>query len=231
MSPETVLTSNFVSLEKAVNVLGFNDTQEADQEMAEADAPVQAPAAGTPPHSDETSCKQGRLQDKILDWVMKNIFHSRREIRCAACVWLVCLLAYTDRHPKIVSKLPDMQHALLTLVGDSSEVTQEMASRGLSIVYTLGDRDTRRHLVSGLVQVLQGGSTGVREVKLEGDTKLFEEGQLGKAPGRDVAHHTGVKLLELSPARLTSPSGLFLPSCEGKKARLSQKVAQRRLSQ
>ena len=40
--------------------------------------------------------------------------------------------------------------------GDSSEITQEMASRGMSRVYGLGDESSRSELLGSLVGTLQG---------------------------------------------------------------------------
>lgn len=34
---------------------------------------------------------------------------------------------------------------------------QEMASKGMSVVYSLGDEDTRKQLLDGLMGTLQGG--------------------------------------------------------------------------
>ncbi len=47
-----------------------------------------------------------------------------------------------------------------------------MASRGVSIVYSLGDDATRGRLVEALVGVLQGGAKAKQAVKLSGETKV-----------------------------------------------------------
>ena len=46
------------------------------------------------------------------------------------------------------------QEAFSSLLGDSNELTQDMASRGMSIVYAVGDSDAREKLVAGLVGTL-----------------------------------------------------------------------------
>ena len=78
------------------------------------------------------------------------------QVRCAGCVWLLSLVSYTSRHPKIIPLLPDIQEAFSHLLGDQSELTQEMASRGMSVVYSLGDESAQKQLLDGLMGVLQG---------------------------------------------------------------------------
>ena len=56
---------------------------------------------------------------------------------------------------------------------------QEMASRGVSLVYQMGDDDTRQRLVASLVGVLQGGAAARAAVKLQGDTQVGEGGGPG----------------------------------------------------
>lgn len=48
------------------------------------------------------------------------------------------------------------QEAFSGLLGDSNEVTQEMASRGISAVYAMSDEAARKQLLDGLVSTLQG---------------------------------------------------------------------------
>ncbi len=78
------------------------------------------------------------------------------QVRCAGCVWLLSLVSYTGKHPKLMPLLPDIQEAFSHLLGDPNELTQEMASRGMSVVYSLGDESAQKQLLDGLMGVLQG---------------------------------------------------------------------------
>ena len=49
-----------------------------------------------------------------------------------------------------------LQEAFSGLLGDANEVTQEMASRGVSAVYAMSDDAARKQLLDGLVSTLQG---------------------------------------------------------------------------
>lgn len=55
---------------------------------------------------------------------------------------------------------------------------QEMASRGVSLVYSLGDEVTRRTLMAALVGVLQGAPQAKTAVKLSGDTQVGIDTQI-----------------------------------------------------
>lgn len=46
------------------------------------------------------------------------------QVRCAGAVWLVSLLLYCGRHPRLLPLLPDVQQALSSLLGDQNELTQ-----------------------------------------------------------------------------------------------------------
>jgi len=78
------------------------------------------------------------------------------QVRCAGCVWLLSLVSYTGKNPKLMPLLPDIQEAFSHLLGDQNELTQEMASRGMSVVYSLGDESAQKQLLDGLMGVLQG---------------------------------------------------------------------------
>ena len=58
-----------------------------------------------------------------------------------------------------------------------------MASRGMSLVYQLGYEETRKQLVGALVGTLSGTAPRKRRaVKVEGDSKVFEDGTMGPTP-------------------------------------------------
>jgi proteasome component ECM29 len=66
-------------------------------------------------------------------------------------VWLTTLLSYNGRHLAMTARLKDIHEALSQLLGDPNELTQEMASRGMSLVYELGDEETKQECVGALV--------------------------------------------------------------------------------
>lgn len=61
-----------------------------------------------------------------------------------------------------------------------TELVQDVASRALGMVFTLSSNDGQEELSNLLLDQLVGGRRQVQ--KVADDTKLFEEGVLGKAP-------------------------------------------------
>lgn len=53
------------------------------------------------------------------------------------------------------------------MLGDQNELTQELASQGMSIVYDLGDASMKQNLVDALVNTLTGTSKRKRAIKVK----------------------------------------------------------------
>lgn len=60
------------------------------------------------------------------------------------------------------------------------EFVQDVASRGLGLVYNLSDPTSQNDLANSLLDQLMGGKRKVN--KVNEDTELFAEGMLGKTP-------------------------------------------------
>lgn len=60
------------------------------------------------------------------------------------------------------------------------DIVQDIASKGLGLVYESCDENLRAEMLDGLLDQLNSGRRTVQ--KVTDDTKLFEEGQLGKSP-------------------------------------------------
>ena len=80
------------------------------------------------------------------------------QVRAAGCVWLVALASFTRRPRALLGRLGELHEAFSALLGDAGETTPEMASRGLSVVYTLGDRGAQEQLLASLMGTLQGAA-------------------------------------------------------------------------
>lgn len=210
-TPEEILSTPFASLaawkqqqerrQATAGPVAPSTTKQPQQQQGAEEAPMEvegggeapAPAAaasfaaGTAaaaPVVIRDSPALAAAQRQILTAVVEEcMVSSRVEVRCAGAVWLVSLLLHCGRHPRLVPLLPDIQEALSQLLGDQNELTQEMSSRGLAAVYDMADEATRKALLDSLVGTLSGAPQKRRAVKLSGDSKLFESGQLGSVPG------------------------------------------------
>lgn len=62
----------------------------------------------------------------------------------------------------------------------STDIVQDIASKGLSLVHINSKQEERENLVSNILDQFTQGRRTVQQVTA--DTKLFEEGQMGKSP-------------------------------------------------
>ncbi|XP_077218029.1 ARM repeat superfamily protein isoform X2 [Tasmannia lanceolata] len=127
-------------------------------------------------------------RDIVRDMITKKLFDvllysSRKEERCAGTVWLLSLTMYCGHHSKIQKLLPEIQEAFSHLLGEQNELTQELASQGMSIVYELGDSSMKMDLVNALVSTLTGSGKRKRAIKLMEDSEVFQEGAIGESLG------------------------------------------------
>lgn len=60
------------------------------------------------------------------------------------------------------------------------EFIQDVAARGLTLVHDLSDAQTKSDLAAALLSQLIDGKQQVNQIT--GDTKIFEDGVLGKTP-------------------------------------------------
>lgn len=77
------------------------------------------------PEAQSASPEREEVQDLILDQILGQLMYDPADsVRAAACVWLVSLCRFTDRQPRLVSRLADIQEAFSSLLGDSNETAQ-----------------------------------------------------------------------------------------------------------
>lgn len=121
------------------------------------------------------------VRDAITRKLFDDLLYStRKEERCAGTVWLLSITMYCGHNPAIQKMLPDIQEAFSHLLGEQNELTQELASQGMSIVYELGDASMKENLVHALVNSLTGSGKRKRAIKLVEDSEVFQEGVIGE---------------------------------------------------
>ncbi|XVF04907.1 hypothetical protein REPUB_Repub05bG0125300 [Reevesia pubescens] len=120
------------------------------------------------------------ISEKLFDALL---YSNRKEERCAGTVWLLSLTMYCGHHPTIQKMLPEIQEAFSHLLGEQHELTQELASQGMSIVYEIGDASMKKNLVDALVTTLTGSGKRKRAIKLVEDSEVFQEGTVGESLG------------------------------------------------
>ncbi|XP_053887475.1 proteasome adapter and scaffold protein ECM29 isoform X2 [Malaclemys terrapin pileata] len=116
----------------------------------------------------------------VLDLILnKHIVSPNPHIRQAACIWLLSLVKKLSTHKEIKSHLKEIQSAFVSVLSDNDELSQDVASKGLGLVYELGSEQDQQELVTTLVDTLMTGKRVKHEVT--GETVVFQ-GALGKTP-------------------------------------------------
>ncbi|KAJ6794863.1 proteasome-associated protein ECM29-like protein isoform X3 [Iris pallida] len=169
VTADLILKSNYSSLSQSSNYLS--------NEMPSA---ITSSTSGSDNIEESRIVARETIIRKIFDALL---YSSRKEERCSGTVWLVSLTMYCGCHPKIQQLLPEIQEAFSHLLGDQTELTQELASQGMSIVYELGDPSMKQDLVNALVSTLTGSGKRKRAIKLTNDSEVFQEGAIGESLG------------------------------------------------
>nr|CAD7409385.1 unnamed protein product [Timema cristinae] len=122
--------------------------------------------------------------DADLAWLLGELLVLARRPqpnpRQAACIWMLALLKHCPKGAPLRDRLADMQGAFMDLLTDPAEIVQDVASKGLALVYESSGEESQAELVHDLLEQLTSGRRAA--VQVTSDTQLFEEGALGKSP-------------------------------------------------
>uniref|UniRef100_A0A671ME43 Proteasome-associated protein ECM29 homolog n=1 Tax=Sinocyclocheilus anshuiensis TaxID=1608454 RepID=A0A671ME43_9TELE len=121
----------------------------------------------------------------IVPWVLSSVLSKyipspNPHVRQAACIWLLSLVKKLSHHKEIQSHLKEIQTAFISILSDPDELSQDVASKGLGLVYELGGEQDQQELVSTLVETLMTGKRAKHDVSE--DTEVFQGEALGKSP-------------------------------------------------
>ncbi|KAF9098763.1 hypothetical protein BGX23_005338 [Mortierella sp. AD031] len=121
------------------------------------------------------------VMDRILTTILDEMATSpKAATKKAACIWLLSLVKFCSNHPSVKLQLPKLHSVFSSLLSDRDELTQEVASKGIGLVYELGDQSIRSQLVGSLVGMFGEGRKAAP--KVTGETELFDGNALGQAP-------------------------------------------------
>ncbi|NXW10169.1 ECM29 protein, partial [Fregetta grallaria] len=116
----------------------------------------------------------------VLDLILnKHIISPNPHVRQAACIWLLSMVKKLSAHKAIKSHLKDIQSAFVSILSDSDELSQDVASKGLGLIYELGSEQDQQELVTTLVDTLMTGKRAKHD--MTGETVVFQGG-LSKTP-------------------------------------------------
>ena len=143
---------------------------------------VEAGARGDPK---TWSTTEDELVSATFEKTIEACRNTKPALRKASALWLLCLVQFIGHLEGGKRHLRKCQAAFATLLGDRDEVVQESGSRGLGLVYQIGDESLKRDLVRDLVQSFTSGNAKMSG-QVEEDTELFEENALPTGDGASV---------------------------------------------
>ncbi|XP_069812868.1 proteasome adapter and scaffold protein ECM29-like, partial [Dendropsophus ebraccatus] len=124
-------------------------------------------------------------ENDVVTWVLDQILNKHGvsvnpHVRQASCIWLLSIVKKLSNHQEIKSKLKEIQSAFISALSDNDELSQDVASKGLGLVYELGSEQDQQELVSILVDTLMTGKRAKHDVS--GETEVFQGSSIGKTP-------------------------------------------------
>ncbi|XP_036334369.1 proteasome-associated protein ECM29 homolog [Rhagoletis pomonella] len=130
-------------------------------------------------HTNNPYCND-EMFEKFMMSLVRLVPEPNVHSRQATSVWLLALIKNCSHRPAVLKNKEILQFAFTELLSDDSEFVQDVASRGLGLVYSLSDPNSQNDLANSLLDQLIGGKRQVN--KVSEDTELFAEGMLGKTP-------------------------------------------------
>lgn len=112
------------------------------------------------------------LLSAILPRLFKLIGHGSSLQRTAASTWLLCLVKFSFDQPAILFNFEKIQSAFSVALTDSNQFIQEVAAKGMSVLYEHSSGAVQNQLVE---QLLKTFSTGQRKVNADTQITLDEE--------------------------------------------------------
>lgn len=112
----------------------------------------------------------------ILKNVLQACAHTKPALRRAGCIWLLSLVQYLSDEAEIKENASRIHVAFMRFLADRDELVQELASRGLSIIYELGDAELKETLVKGLFKSFTDSETtnNLTSGTVDLETQLFD---------------------------------------------------------
>lgn len=147
-----------------LTILGYDDNDASDCDSVK---------------ENNTHCDEGTF-DKFLSEIITVVAHPNPASRHSTGIWLLALVKNCSKKPSISKRIDVLQNAFTELLSDDSEFVQDVASRGLGLLWEMSKDQS--NLADSLLNQLLGGKRQVVQVADDKNTKLFEEGVLGKTP-------------------------------------------------
>ncbi|RDD46246.1 Proteasome-associated protein ECM29-like protein [Trichoplax sp. H2] len=135
--------------------------------------------------SSKTIREPNQYDSELMRWLLDMLLtryatNPNPTIRQATCIWLFSILKYSGNMPELQNWLQKIQIIFINFLTENDEITQEMASSGLGLLYDVGGSTTKDTLVNMLVDTLTSGRKAGAHVT--SDTVVFKNNEVGETP-------------------------------------------------
>ncbi|EDV23342.1 uncharacterized protein TRIADDRAFT_57860 [Trichoplax adhaerens] len=135
--------------------------------------------------SSKTLREPNQYDSELMRWLLDMLLtryatNPNPTIRQATCIWLFSILKYSGNMPELQNWLQKIQIIFINFLTENDEITQEMASSGLGLLYDVGGSTTKDTLVNMLVDTLTSGRKAGAHVT--SDTVVFKNNEVGETP-------------------------------------------------
>lgn len=121
----------------------------------------------------------------VLDKVLVACDSTKPSLRKSACIWLLSLVQYLKNSSGITSRCNEIHLRFMKFLADRDEFVQDSASRGLSLVYEVGNTDLQESMVKSLLKSFTDSANemNMSSGSVSAETQLFDEGMLNTGEG------------------------------------------------
>lgn len=133
------------------------------------------------------------MLESMLDKIISDCKNTKPSLKKASAIWLLCLIQYVGDQQCVQFRLRQCQDAFARLLSDRDEIVQETGSRGLSLVYEMGDKNLKDDLVRDLVTSFTGSNAKLGGT-VTSETELFDAGALPTGDGSVTTYKDIVNL-------------------------------------
>lgn len=105
--------------------------------------------------------------------------------RKASCIWLLSMVQFLKNNPVIIKYSKDIHLRFMKFLADNDDMIQDTASRGLAIIYEIGNNDLQEEMVKGLLKSFTNttDTASMQSGSLDQETQLFEPGVMNTGDG------------------------------------------------